>query len=248
MKQRATSVLAPLALPAALLALYAVLTSLFSFVYLPGPLAIWEALSGWVVGNWATDIVPSIRNLLTGFVIGSALGIAVGLALGTNRILRELFEPLATFARSVPPIALIPIFMLLLGVDDSMRIAVIATGAFFPVLINAIDGVQGIEPTLRDVARVHQLNRRVILTSIIVPGALPQILAGMKTALTISIILIFTSELRGSTNGIGAFILQSERFFAIPALWAGTLFLGLLGFLLSRLFDLVEERLLSWRQ
>lgn len=236
-----------LALPLILLAAYALITTMLSFVYFPSPLAIWEALISWLSSRWDIDVLPSIRNLLVGYAIGCALGATLGIVLGLNRTLREIIEPIATFVRSIPPIALVPIFILALGLADSMRISVIATGAFFPVLVNAIDGAAGVDPVLRDVAKTQRLKRRFIIGSIVIPSALPQILAGMKTALTISIILIFTSELIGATDGIGAFILQSERFFAIPALWAGTLLLGLLGFVLSRLFDLVESRALSWR-
>lgn len=237
-----------LALPVALLVLYAIPTTLIDFLYLPSPQAIFVALYEWIINRWRIDIVPSIANLMIGFGIGTLLGTAIGIALGMVRWLRETVEPLATFLRSVPPIALIPIFMIAMGVGDSMRIAVIATGAFFPVLVNAIDGAAQLEVTLRDMARVHHITIPYVIKDIVLPGALPQILAGMKVSLTISIILIFTSELRGASQGIGAFILQSDRFFAMAPLWAGTFFLGLLGFVLMRIFVAIEGRLLAWRQ
>lgn len=235
-------------LPVVLLIVYAVPTTILDLIYLPSPQEIAVALFDWVTNRWQADIVPSLRNLALGFGLGTFFGAALGLALGMVPWLRETFEPLATFLRGIPPIALIPIFMLAMGVDDSMRIAVIATGAFFPVLVNAIDGAAQLDHTLRDMARVHHVRLHHYVKDIVLPGALPQILAGAKVSLTIAIILIFTSELRGASEGIGAFILQSDRFFAMAPLWAGTFFLGLLGFALMRMFAAVEGRLLAWRQ
>jgi len=236
-----------LALPLMLFGAYAVATSLIPFVYLPPLPAIWDAGVEWVRTSWQTDIIPSVRNLAVGYAFGSFIAVVLGLWLGRNPLLRATFEPIATFVRSIPPIALIPVFILTFGIGDLMRIRVIAVATFLPVLVNAIDGAAQIDQALDDLAQTNHLTGRDRVFSIILPGALPQILTGMKTSLIIAIIMIFTSELLGATNGIGAFILESQRIFDIPGLWAGTLFLTLLGFVLSRLFDVAEERLLAWR-
>lgn len=234
-------------LPLACIALYWVASSTTGSVFLPTPPEIGSAMVEWVQSSWQKDIVPSIRNLVVGYVIGSLAGIALGILLGRNPAIRWIVEPVATFVRSIPPIALVPIFMLSLGIGDFMRVTVIAVGVFFPVLVSAIDGAAGIESALDDVVAVNHISKRDQLFDIIIPGAMPQILTGMKTSLTIAIILIFTSELLGATSGIGAFILESQRFFAMPSLWAGTLLLGLLGLVLSWLFEVAETRLLAWR-
>jgi ABC-type nitrate/sulfonate/bicarbonate transport system permease component len=118
----------------------------------------------------------------------------------------------------------------------------------WPVLLNTIDGVTGIDPTLRDTARVYGVKGPGLLRRIVLPAASPQIFAGMRTSLSLALILMVISEMVASTNGIGFFVLQSQRSFAIPEMWSGILLLGLLGYLLNVVFVLVERRVLAWHR
>jgi ABC-type nitrate/sulfonate/bicarbonate transport system permease component len=108
--------------------------------------------------------------------------------------------------------------------------------------------VTGIDPTLRDTARVYGVKGSGLLRRIILPAASPQIFAGMRTSLSLALILMVISEMVASTNGIGFFVLQSQRSFAIPEMWSGILLLGLLGYLLNVVFVLVERRVLAWHR
>ena len=120
--------------------------------------------------------------------------------------------------------------------------------SIWPVLLNTIDGVTGIDPTLNDTARVYGVSGRQRLLRIVLPAASPQIFAGMRTSLSLALILMVISEMVASTNGIGYFVLQSQRTFAIPEMWSGILLLGILGYVLNAGFMLVERRVLRWHR
>jgi ABC-type nitrate/sulfonate/bicarbonate transport system permease component len=114
--------------------------------------------------------------------------------------------------------------------------------------LNTIDGVAGVEPTLRETAEVYGIGWRDRVLRIILPAAAPQIFAGMRTSLSLALILMVISEMVASTNGIGYFVLQSQRSFAIAEMWSGILLLGILGYVLNALFVVVERRVLRWHR
>jgi ABC-type nitrate/sulfonate/bicarbonate transport system permease component len=116
------------------------------------------------------------------------------------------------------------------------------------VLLNTMDGIGGIDHTLLDTARVYQIGARDRILRIMLPAAGPQIFAGLRTSLSLSLILMVISEMVASTNGIGYFVLQSQRTFAIPEMWAGIVLLGILGYVLNLIFLLVERRVLRWHR
>ena len=152
------------------------------------------------------------------------------------------------FLRAIPPPALLPFSIVVLGVGNSGKIFLIAFVCVWPVLLNTIDGVTAIDPTLRETARVYGVKGMDRLRRIVLPAACPQIFAGMRTSLSLALILMVISEMVASTDGIGFFVLQSQRSFAIPEMWSGILLLGLLGYVLNVIFILVERRVLAWHR
>ena len=179
-------------------------------------------------------------------MVAVVVGIALGVLLGRRPTLRRMASPVIEFLRAIPAPALIPFAILVLGVDNDAKIFLIAVVCFFPVLLNAIDGVAGIEPTLLDTTTVYRIGAFDRLRYVILPAAAPQIFAGIRTSLSLSLILMVISEMVASSNGIGYFILQSQRTFAITEMWSGILLLGLLGYLFNVVFTLVERRVLAW--
>jgi ABC-type nitrate/sulfonate/bicarbonate transport system permease component len=174
--------------------------------------------------------------------------VAIGTALGTSRTLRRAVSPIVEFLRSIPPPALLPFAIVVIGVGDDMKIFIIAFVCIWPVLLNTIDGINGSDPTLRDIARVYGVSGRDRLLRMTLPAASPQIFAGMRLSLSLAVILMVISEMVASTNGIGFFVLQSQRSFAIPEMWSGILLLGILGYLLNLIFVIVERRVLAWHR
>jgi ABC-type nitrate/sulfonate/bicarbonate transport system permease component len=196
----------------------------------------------------AKNLVPSLQLLALGYGLALISGIVVGTLLGLVAPLERATRPLLETLRAIPGVALLPIFIVLFGIDVPMKVLLIAFGSFWPVLLNTIDGVRGIEPLLLDVSRVFRLGRARRLVSIILPGAGPQIFAGARTALAISLIIMVVSETVGGNGGIGYFLLAAQRNFAISSMWGAILALGILGYLLNIVFRVIERVVLRWHR
>lgn len=181
-----------------------------------------------------------------GYVIAVALGLGIGLVMGYFRAGYLLLEPLIELLRPLPPPAIIPVAILFLGIENQMKIFVIAFACFFPIVVNTIQGVAGVDRVLLDTARTFGLTTRELLWKIVLPSASPSIVAGMRIALAIALILTVIAEFLGLTDGIGGFILDMERSFRPSEMWAGVFTIMVVGYLLNRLFVLFESRTLAW--
>lgn len=202
----------------------------------------------WLFDKVPTEIFPSFGRLLVGFGVAVVAGVLLGLLLGTVGWLEKSVRPIIEFLRATPGVAILPIMMLLLGLGTAMKIAVIAMVSTWPVLLNTIDGVRSVEPVLKDVASSYRLTLADRLRCIVLPTAAPQIFAGARTSLAIGVVAMVITEMVGTPGGIGHFILQSQREFDIVAMWTGIIALGILGYLLNKLFGLVENRVLRWHK
>ncbi len=219
-----------------------------SFYFPPLPDILRTFGDTWLFERVESDVAPSLARLAAGFAIAVVVGIGAGVLLGLSRTARRTLAPVVEFLRAIPPPVLIPAGILVLGVGDLMKVSIIATACVWPILLNAIDGVAGVETALAETARSFRIGRLDRIRFVTLPGALPQIFAGMRTSLSVAIVVMVVSEMVGSTNGIGFFILQSQRSFAIPEMWSGVLLLGLLGYALNYGFTLVERRVLRWHR
>ncbi len=238
-----------IAVPVMLLVLWGVWSSASDTYYFPPLTDILTTFrETWLFDRFGSDVVPSLVRLGLGFTIACAVGVVVGMALGLSPTLRRLTDPVVQFLRAIPPPALLPFGILVMGVGTSMKVFIIAFVCVWPVLLNTIDGVAGVDPTLRETSRVYGVTERDRLFHVMLPAAGPQIFAGMRTSLSLALILMVISEMVASTNGIGYFVLQSQRTFAIPEMWSGILLLGILGYVLNAAFVLVERRVLRWHR
>lgn len=132
------------------------------------------------------------------------------------------------------------------GIGDTMKIIVIVSGCLWPILLNTVEGVRAVDEVLSDTCRSYGITGPSRLWHLVLRSASPQILTGMRQSLSIGIILVVISEMFAASNGLGFTIVQFQRSFAIPEMWSGVLLLGLLGFVLSLLFRLAENRALAW--
>jgi ABC-type nitrate/sulfonate/bicarbonate transport system permease component len=232
------------AFPLALLAVWAAWSANSDTFYYPPLTDILETFNEtWVFERVGSDVVPSLLRLTAGYALAVVAAVAIGIPLGLNATARRAASPIVEFLRAIPPPALLPLAIVVVGVGNSMKVLIIAFVCLWPILLNTIDGIRGIDPTLNDTARVYGLPRLVTL-----PAATPQIFAGMRTSLSLAVIMMVISEMVASTNGIGFFVLQSQRSFAIPEMWSGILLLGILGYALNLLFTAVERRVLAWHR
>lgn len=249
MRRRVLPVVLEVTVPLALLALWAVLSSSSDTYYFPPLTDILQAFADtWLFERVGSDVVPSLVRLGLGYSIACVVAVAAGLALGLSRSLRAAADPAVQFLRAIPPPALLPFGILVLGVGNAMKVFIIAFVCLWPVLLNTVDGVAGVDPTQRETARVYGIGARDRLFRVVLPAAAPQIFAGMRTALSLALILMVISEMVASSNGIGYFVLESQRSFAITEMWSGILLLGILGYVLNAVFMLIERRVLRWHR
>ena len=215
--------------------------------YFPPLSRIWAAfVENWISPRILTDVAPSLGRMFAGFAIAVIVGVALGALLGRVRVLYRALNPVLQFLRALPTTALVPISIVLLGIGDTPKIALIAFGSLFPVLLNTIDGVRNIDAVLVDVAGSYRLTRVQRLRHVQLPAAAPQVVAGIRTALTLAFVMMVVTELFGATNGIGYVTQLAQQGLRIPLMWSGMLLLGALGVAVNGLFVLMERRLLRW--
>ncbi|HJX79209.1 ABC transporter permease [Glutamicibacter sp.] len=188
----------------------------------------------------------SLTNLFVGLAIAAVLGIGGGLLFGELHWLRRIFDPIIHFFRSVPQAALVPMIIGVFGMGQGPKMGTIAFACMWPILLNTIDGVLGVEPTIRKFSKVYRIPRMLHFRRVVLPAALPQIMAGVRVALPIGITVMVVSEMFASIEGLGFFILNSSATFKVPETWAGALLVGVIGYLISILFVFVEKRVLRW--
>ncbi|MEV1083997.1 ABC transporter permease [Streptomyces sp. NPDC050211] len=235
------------ALPAVLFAVWWFTSAGSTDFYLPPLSTILQKFPEvWTADRLMSDVLPSLLRLAAGYLLATVVGIALGLAVGSHRVLRDVLEPVLELFRAIPPPVLVPVIMLFAGIGDTMKIIVVASGCVWPILLNTVEGVRAVDEVLGDTCRSYGITGPTRLWHLVLRSASPQILTGMRQALSIGIILMVISEMFASSNGLGFTIVQFQRSFAIPEMWSGVLLLGLLGFLLSLLFRFAENRALAW--
>ena len=200
-----------------------------------------------MAGPVAHHLVVTLGRFCAGYLLSAALAVTLGIVLGYIDFLHGLLETVIELLRPMPSVAIIPVAILLLGIGDSMIVAVTVYATLWPILINTIDGVRHVEPTLIDTGRTFGLKRRQILRQIILPGAAPYIVTGLRIGLSIALILVTTAEMIAGSKGLGFFILDEERAMNSANMYAGIVVVALLGYALNRLFLLIETRAMKWR-
>jgi ABC-type nitrate/sulfonate/bicarbonate transport system permease component len=246
-RRRVGDILLELWLPVLIVALWWWLSSDSQSLFFPPLSEILEQVREvFLSSEFDENVLPSLGHLFAGFGIASVAGVLLGVLLGLNFWVRTAVEPLVHFLRALPAPALLPFAIIAFGIGSAMKIWVIAFTAFFPILMNTIDGVRGRDPATTDVARAYRIPAWPRFIGIVIPAALPQIFAGLRVGLQTSLLLMVVSELVASTGGIGFIILQSQQVFATPTMWAGIVVLGVLGYVLNWAFGLVERRVLRW--
>ncbi len=215
-----------------------------SFPRMSAILATWWSLI--VSGELAGELLPSLARMFAGYFIGVALGVVLGLAMGYFRFFYNLLEPITEVLRPIPSPAYLPIVILFLGIDDEMKVFMIAFASLFPVLLNTYSGVRSVDPIQLQTARTFGVSGRKLLWQIVLPAASPYIFTGMRVSLAIALIVMVISEMVAASSGIGYFILSAQRGFKIREMFAGVLTLAALGYLLNRAFLAIENRVLAW--
>jgi ABC-type nitrate/sulfonate/bicarbonate transport system permease component len=197
-------------------------------------------------GQIPLQVVVSLKRAAIGYLFAAAVFIPLGILMGLSQRVYRMLEVVIEMLRPVPPPVVIPVAMLFFGLEDEMKIFVIFFSCAWPILLNTIDGVRNLDWVLLNTAKTFGLPRRRIIRQVILPACSPQIMTGLRVSLPIMLILVVISEMVGSTDGIGYFILDSQRRFRVPQMYAGMLALAILGYALNQLFNLLGRLLLPW--
>jgi ABC-type nitrate/sulfonate/bicarbonate transport system permease component len=247
---RAAKIGAEIAVPIALLVAWQLWTAHANSQFFPRLSTILvEFQDLWLFSHFQSDVVPSLVRIGVGFAIACLAGIALGVPIGLSRWARLWTMPHIEWWRAVPPPALLPISIVLLhSIGDRQKIAFIAFFCLFPVLLNTIEGVRGIDPTLIETARSYGIPRHERLWRLVLPAASPQIAAGMRNSLSLAVITMVLAEYFQGTEGVGYILNISKNTYDMPPMWAAIVLIGVLGYLANALFVLAERRLLAWHR
>ncbi|HEU5319736.1 MAG TPA: ABC transporter permease [Methylomirabilota bacterium] len=239
---------------AAFLALWSALSGavvvgqLFNPIFLPGP---WLVLASLVElagkGQLWVHVGATLERVAVGFATGAALGVGLGLAAGHLRPVRDLVEPLVELLRPIPPLAVLPLFIVWVGIGEPSKVGFITYATFFPIFLTTVTGVRQIDPLLVRAARSLGARGVPLFARVILPAALPDILTGLRLGVALAFFVIVISEFIGAEHGLGYLINDGRNFFLVPQMLGAAVVLGLLGYAGNALLRLLERRLTRWQ-
>lgn len=216
-------------------------------VMLPSPAEVfWSALAIARTGELQDHIRASIFRMALGYAAGSSLGILMGVLLGRSTFLESLVGPILQMARAIPPLALVPLIIFWFGVNEGAKISLIGWATFFPVWINTLLGVKGVNPLFIRAGQSLGARRATLLLKVVIPAALAPIFSGMRVALSMSFTVLVAAELAGALAGLGYLIQMSALSFRVDTIFVGIVVLAILGFLADTLFMQLLYRLFPW--
>ncbi len=207
----------------------------------------WEmALSGELI----THILASTRRVLVGFMLAVGIGLTVGLALGAGRRLDRYLSPLVELLRPIPPIAWIPLAILWFGIGDQPAYFIVTLGAFFPIFVNSYHGIRQVHPLYIRAAQCMGATRRLLITDVLLPAALPAILTGLRVGIGVAWTSVIAAELVGAQSGLGYMIQTNRILLRTDKIVVGMLAIGVVGLVINQGVTLLERRWrwLAWQQ
>jgi ABC-type nitrate/sulfonate/bicarbonate transport system permease component len=207
----------------------------------------WTLVQLWQSGLLWEHVVPSVTRLIVGAAMGATTGIGVGILIGLFSLIRAGLVPLVAAIFPIPKIALLPLFVIWFGIDETSKYALIAFGTFTPTVVATYGAVDNVDRSLIRMGQSFGLSWLSIVRKIVFPGALPGILSGLRVSLAIAIILLVAAEMLGAEYGIGAYILEAGSLYDLERLFAGVTILSLLGVSISFVIGQIERVLLGWR-
>ena len=219
-----------------------------SSLFLPAPTAIISALLQMIAdGEIGVSLATSLYRILAGFFIGSLVGLAVGLVTGTSALMDKIGTPIVNAIYPIPKIALLPLFILWLGIGELSKVTIIALGVFFPVAMNTYSGVKNVDTLLLKVAASFNASWWMTMKSVVLPNALPMIFAGLRLAAGTSLLLLVAAEMIAAQVGIGALILHYGDLMITDRLMAGVIVLSLLGLVFNLILQFLERKAIPWK-
>ena len=218
---------------------------------LPSPRVMYDVFHDLILHGYGgvplrDHLFASLRRCFEGFAIGAGIGLPVGVAIGASQYVSAMFTPILAFLRPIPPIAYFPLMILIFGIGEQPKIILIASAAFFYMVLHVAAGVRGVSRDLILTGRMLGLSRRQVFTSVYLRAASPQIMVGVHVSLILSWAVVVAAELISSNRGIGYMATDSATFFRVSYTYAAVIIIGAVGALLEALVRVVERPLLRW--
>lgn len=198
-------------------------------------------------GDLAIHLAATLGRLGLGFLLGAAAGTVVGALTGASRPLRLLVDPLIQGLRSVPSIAWVPLFILWLGIFESSKVGLIAVGVFFPVYLNLMSGIAGVDRKLIEVGRAHRLSHLDLIRRVLLPAALPAYFVGLRGGLGLGWMFVAAAELMGASEGLGFLLVDGQQTGRPAIVIAAILLFALLGKLSDIALARIGQALTAWQ-
>ena len=199
-------------------------------------------------GTWFDHAAASVWRVFAGFAWGGALGILAGLIIGLSRLMERVLDPTIQVLRNIPVTAWVPLSLVFFGIGNAPAVFLIGLGAFFPAAVNTTHGVRQISVTLTKAARMMGANERELLIRVILPGALPSIMTGVRLSMGIAWVLVVVAEILAVRSGLGYLLNDAYLFYRNDVVIAAMLSIGILGFISDRIVVAVRDRLLEWNR
>ncbi len=215
---------------------------------LPAPSAVWQYLAESAVdGSLAQNVAATLYRVAAGFLLGLGCALVTGTLTGLSPAASRLLDPLLQGLRAVPSLAWVPLFLIWLGIGETSKVTLIALGVFFPIYLNLVSGIRGVDRKLIEVGRTFGLRAFALVTRIILPAALPSLLTGVRGGLGLGWMFVIAAELIGASRGLG-FLLDLGRNISRPEIViASILLFAILGKATDGLLVLLERRALAWQ-
>lgn len=207
-------------------------------------------MTGWALtrdGTLQTNLGVSLLRAGVGLMIACVVGITLALVAGLSRLGEEIVDAPLQILRTLPALALVPLFILWFGIGETPKIALVALGSGFPIYLNLYKGIRSIDPKLLEMTRTLGLSRVATIREVILPGALPDLLVGLRFAVGLSWLMLVVAEQINADSGIGHMMMDAEDFLRTDIILVGLVIYGLLGLISDQAVRLVEHRLLAWR-
>jgi NitT/TauT family transport system permease protein len=226
--------------------------------YLPEPQEVLSAINSWIFGGgesqalyngtWGEHALASSQRVIYGFVVGSVAGVLLGFVIGWSRLGARIFDPLFQILRPIPITAWLPFVVVFLGTKGAAAVALIAIGAFFPVLLNTVAGLRHVDELLMRAAQMLGCQSRLrLLYRVGIPAALPSIFTGLRLSVGLSWVLVIVAEMIAVKSGFGYVMWDAYYFLRMDMIVAAMLSVGVMGFLFDRLVVAIEARVCAWK-